>query len=65
MTFPNETPAQKAACKKNHKPFMITFWPKGARMGSEPFGLGACIYGFADGPEDAHEQPSFQRKPQP
>ena len=57
MTFPNETlpkgRLQKTTANYDH------LVAKGARMG-QSFGLEHALW-FADGPEDAHEAPSFER----
>jgi len=57
MTFPNET-LPKGRLQKTTALYdrLIT---KGARMG-QGFGLESALW-FADGPDDAHEEPTFER----
>jgi dimethylglycine dehydrogenase len=57
MTFPNET-LPKGRMQKTTALY-DRLVAKGARMG-QGFGLENALW-FADGPEDAHEEPSFER----
>ncbi|WP_370268171.1 FAD-dependent oxidoreductase [Nioella sp.] len=57
MTFPNET-LPKGRMQKTTALY-DRLVAKGARMG-QGFGLEHALW-FADGPEDAHEEPSFER----
>ncbi|WP_324752853.1 FAD-dependent oxidoreductase [Roseovarius sp. Pro17] len=57
MTFPNET-LPKGRLQKTTALF-DRLVAKGARMG-QGFGLEHALW-FADGPEDAHEEPTFER----
>lgn len=57
MTFPNET-LPKGRIQKTTAIFDRLI-AKGARMG-QGFGLESALW-FADGPEDAHEAPTFER----
>ena len=57
MTFPNET-LPKGRCQKTTSIYDRLI-AKGAVMG-DSFGLEHALW-FADGPEDAHEEPTFKR----
>jgi dimethylglycine dehydrogenase len=57
MTFPNET-LPKGRVQKTTALY-DRLLAKGARMG-QSFGLENALW-FADGPEDAHEEPTFER----